>query len=104
MANVNYEKMNLKQLLNHEVRVKRAIAAVRDRSRSEARHKVDAVLKEMGFSLKDIYGGRGGRGGKVAPKYRNPDDPSETWTGRGRQPRWLVAKIKRGSKVDDFRI
>jgi DNA-binding protein H-NS len=41
---------------------------------------------------------------RVFPKYRNPAMPSETWSGRGKQPRWLVAAIKSGRKVDDFRI
>jgi DNA-binding protein H-NS len=40
----------------------------------------------------------------VVPKYRNPNEPSETWTGRGKQPRWLVAALKSGKRIDDFRI
>ena len=40
----------------------------------------------------------------VAPKYRNPDKPSETWAGRGRQPRWLVAKLRLGKRISDFKI
>ena len=41
---------------------------------------------------------------RVLPKYRNPSMPSETWSGRGKQPRWLVAAIKSGRKIDDFKI
>ena len=41
---------------------------------------------------------------RVFPKYRNPQTPSETWSGRGKQPRWLVAAIKTGRKIDDFKI
>jgi DNA-binding protein H-NS len=40
----------------------------------------------------------------VSPKYRNPDQPSETWSGRGKQPRWLVAQLRSGKRVEDFRI
>ena len=40
----------------------------------------------------------------VVPKYRNPNDSSETWSGRGKQPRWLVALLKAGKQIDDFRI
>nr|WP_283807302.1 H-NS histone family protein [Bradyrhizobium lablabi] len=36
-------------------------------------------------------------------KYQNPDQPSETWTGRGKQPRWLVAQLKLGKRIDDSR-
>ena len=41
---------------------------------------------------------------EVAPKYRNPEEPSETWAGRGKQPRWLVAQLRSGKRIDDFRI
>lgn len=40
----------------------------------------------------------------VVPKFRNPDDPSETWAGRGKQPRWLTEQLRSGGKMDDFRI
>jgi DNA-binding protein H-NS len=41
---------------------------------------------------------------RVFPKYRNPAKPSETWAGRGKQPRWLIAQLRAGRKLDDFRI
>ena len=41
---------------------------------------------------------------RVFPKYRNPQMSSETWSGRGKQPRWLVAAIKSGRKIEDFMI
>jgi DNA-binding protein H-NS len=44
------------------------------------------------------------KGRKVAPKYRNPQNRSETWAGRGATPRWLRAYIKSGRKLEDFAI
>jgi DNA-binding protein H-NS len=41
---------------------------------------------------------------RVFPKYRNPNEPSETWSGRGKQPRWLTAALKRGRAIDEFAI
>ena len=41
---------------------------------------------------------------QVLPKYRNPDAPHETWSGRGKQPRWLAKALTEGSKIEDFRI
>ena len=41
---------------------------------------------------------------QVYPKYRNPAEPSETWAGRGKKPRWLTAQLKSGKQIDDFRI
>jgi DNA-binding protein H-NS len=46
----------------------------------------------------------GGARGAVAPKYRNPDNPGETWAGRGLKPRWLSAALKAGGKLEDFSI
>src|SRR4249919_789232 len=40
----------------------------------------------------------------VLPKYCNPDQPLETWAGRGKQPRWLVAQLRSGMRIDDVRI
>jgi DNA-binding protein H-NS len=40
----------------------------------------------------------------VFPKFFNPDDPSQTWAGRGKQPRWMMQQLKSGRHVDDFRI
>ena len=47
---------------------------------------------------------RGGARGKVEPKYRNPENPAETWAGRGLKPRWLTTAIKAGKKIEDFSI
>ena len=41
---------------------------------------------------------------KVVPKFRNPKNRSETWAGRGKQPRWLTAQLRSGKKLEDFRI
>jgi DNA-binding protein H-NS len=41
---------------------------------------------------------------QVFPKYRNPTEPSETWAGRGRKPRWLTAQLESGKQIDDFQI
>lgn len=98
------ERMSLKQLQELEVKLKRAKAGVEDRSRAEVRKKVEAIVAESGFKMSDIFGARGGKGRTVAAKYANPDDPSETWTGRGRKPRWLAAKLKDGGKIEKFLI
>jgi DNA-binding protein H-NS len=51
-----------------------------------------------------VKGGRGGLRGPVAPKYRNPANPTETWAGRGLKPRWLAAALKSGKKLEHFSI
>jgi DNA-binding protein H-NS len=41
---------------------------------------------------------------KVAPKYRNPAKPSETWSGRGKKPKWVIAQLQAGKTLDDLAV
>lgn len=106
----NIDKMSLKELVDLEAKVQKAIAAVRDRERSELKEKMAELAKNHGFSVNELFGGvRGGRGagkGKSlgAAKYANPENKSDTWTGRGRKPNWLVERLKKGAKLNDFAI
>jgi DNA-binding protein H-NS len=87
------------------------------------RKKVRALAESEGYSIAELFGtgtaagatrtagagkakkaAAGRKLGKVAPKYRNPANPKETWTGRGKQPRWLAAETAKGRKLDDFLI
>jgi DNA-binding protein H-NS len=107
MASINVDKMSLKDLLELEVRVQKAIMHAKQRERTELKQKMIAMAENAGFTLAELVGGGRGsalKGGKVAPKYMNPDNKNETWTGRGRKPRWLAAKLSKGGKIDDFRI
>ena len=111
MASVNLDKMSLKELRDLKVRVERAIETARERHKESVRSKIDQLVLKEGFSpdeaaeLLGLARGRGGRkGSKVAPKYRNPDNRSETWTGRGRQPRWVADRVAKGAKLADFAI
>ena len=61
-------------------------------------------LSRFGTGRVASYGFRGGSRGTVSPKYGNPDNPTETWAGRGLRPRWLAAAIKAGRKLEDFAI
>ena len=61
-------------------------------------------LSRYGGGGMGAKGMRGGPRGSVAPKYRNPDNPAETWAGRGLKPRWLAAALKSGKKLEHFAI
>lgn len=108
MATVNYDKMSLKELLDHEARITKAIAAARKNEFTNARQKVIAMAESLGYKIEELAGGtragKRGNGAKVAVKFRNKDNPEETWTGRGRQPKWLAAKLAKGAKLSDFAV
>lgn len=77
-----------------------------EQKRAAERLKITDKFAEMaakaGYSLDQLFGKHGPA--KVAPKYRNTKNPSETWTGRGRQPTWLAKAIEGGAKLEDFVI
>lgn len=99
MKDNQLEKLSVKELRELKSRIDSAIASRQSKDRAELKQKMIALAEEAGLSLDDVIGSRrGGRGkGSVAVKYRHPDDPSMTWTGRGRRPRWLdgVANIEK---------
>jgi DNA-binding protein H-NS len=98
------DRMSLRELQELELKVKKARATAQDRNRADLRKKMESMAADAGFKISDIFGGRGGKGRTVAAKYVNPDEPSETWTGRGRKPRWLNAKLQEGAKLEKFII
>lgn len=105
MAIPNIDKLSLKELLELDGRLKKQIVVAKEREKADVRQKMMALAEESGFSVGELFAsGRGGKGGKVAIKYRNKDNPSETWTGRGRQPKWLAAALKKGSRLQDFAV
>lgn len=106
MASINVEKLSLKELVDLETRVKKAIVMAKNREQDEFLADVKAMAAKRGIALGEVFGGgkSGAKGSKVAVKYRNRDNPAETWTGRGRQPKWLAAAIKKGAKIQDFAI
>ena len=106
MAAINVDKMSLKELITLEGKIKSAIAEARMKERGELKSKVAALAASHGFSVAELFGGRGA--GKVKPtgiaRYANPDDATDTWTGRGRKPNWLIARLKKGADLAEFEI
>lgn len=66
----------------------------------ETRAKIDGILASAGLTIGEVYPTRGGKGARspkaaVAPKYRNPDNATQTWSGRGKRPLWFVEALKK---------
>jgi DNA-binding protein H-NS len=104
------ENMSLKQIEALEARIADAKAAAEEEAKAEIKAKIDAILENSGLTIGDLYPvarrgkGRSKAGGKVAVKFRNPKDPSQTWSGRGRRPLWLVEAVKKGAKQESFAV
>ncbi|MGD9783379.1 MAG: H-NS family nucleoid-associated regulatory protein [Hyphomicrobiaceae bacterium] len=106
---INVEKMSLKEMQDLEAKLSKAKAAAHSKAKADMKQKIENMLNSAGMSIQDLYpstrAGRGriGAAGKAA-KYVNPENRSETWTGRGRKPNWLVSKIAKGAKMQDFAV
>lgn len=99
---MNLKSMSLEKLSKLKDQVDAALVA----KVADERHTLEARLGALS-RINNGSARRGRavmRGGAVAPKYRNPDNPGETWAGRGLKPRWLTAALKAGHKIEDFLI
>ena len=95
------KSMSVEKLQDLKTRVEAALHA----KVTERRRELESELSKLaGYDGARGRTGRGGARGVVAAKYRNPENPSETWAGRGLAPRWLAAQLKAGKKKEDFLI
>ena len=101
MAGVNLSGMTVEALMDLRKRVDGMLLEHRAEIQKQI-ERMDRAIAVVGGAR--VVGGRGSvlKGRKVPPKYRGPS--GETWAGRGAKPRWLVAAIKRGKKLEDFLI
>jgi DNA-binding protein H-NS len=99
------EKMSYAELSEMEGQIERLKIDKQNSERIAVRKQLTELAKQHGFDIRDLLDGRRNRKGSVAPKYRDPKNPENTWTGRGRMPRWMAAATK-GSKAkkEDFLI
>ena len=98
----SFEKMNYAELLKIDEKIKTAITAKRTEDAAATKEQLRAMAEKAGFDVNELFGKRRGRRGPSSIKYRNPKDPSQTWTGRGRKPNWIVDAVKKGAKLDSF--
>ncbi|MTI03080.1 H-NS histone family protein [Roseibium sp. RKSG952] len=103
---INLEKMSRKELLELRDQVEKALKGAEIRERQEALKAAEKAAAEFGFSLSELSADalRSSKGTKAKPKYRNPADPAQTWTGRGRKPQWVHDALKAGADISDLEI
>ncbi len=102
---------SLQDLLAQRADIEKKIADAQREARADAVAKVKAMMAEFGLTAADITGKSGGvraagagkPASKVAAKYRNAAT-SETWSGRGLQPKWLKAALAGGAKIEEFAL
>lgn len=103
---MNLDEMSLTELKKLRKDVDKAITGYEHRRRREAIAAAEAAAKDKGFSLADLTGDlkktRRSATGKQQVKYRHPENPELTWSGRGRQPAWFREATESGTPREDL--
>jgi DNA-binding protein H-NS len=108
---MDLSNMSSADLRNLQEQVKRELKQRESQDLAEARQKIFAIAESVGVPLKDLVGGAGAgtarsgkKTGSVAPRYRNPADASQQWTGRGRQPKWVKEWLDAGKDIAGLKV
>lgn len=100
IKNLNPNQLN--ELIQRAETRKREIAREK---MGRVRDKLVALAKSEGFTIEELFGPRGRKTRRPAKvKYRNPADHAQTWSGRGKRPRWFSAALNAGKKEKDLLI
>lgn len=107
---INLENLSPKELAELIAKAEQQQKKLHRDRIADVRKKLVAMAKAEGYTIEELFGGgrapaaRTRGGGKVAPKYRNPADAAQTWTGRGKRPRWFNEALAQGRKESDLLI
>ena len=119
MTNIDFNTLSRAELIELRAQLDKAITSAGERDRQRALEAAEAIAREHGFALSDLApqggkgrgaGKRGGRSGAAASpapsdaRYRNPENADQTWSGRGRRPRWVHEATASGRTLDDLEI
>lgn len=102
---IDLDSLSFKELQSLSKDVSKALAGFEKRKKKQALNEMKAVAERHGLTFSDVVGVSGKvAGAKGAPKYANPDKPSQTWTGKGRKPNWVIAALEAGKSLEDLAI
>jgi len=100
---IDLESMSKDELQTLKKNVDKALAGYEKRQKELALAAAQKAAQDHGFSLDEVLGKKGS--GKTSiPKFRNPQDATQTWSGRGRQPTWYKDAINAGADPSDLAI
>lgn len=105
MTDIDLNSLTRNELETLKKDVEKALKTVETRQRKQAREAAEAKAREMGFSLDELLG-QPKKSSKtpLPPKYRHPENPALTWSGRGRQPAWFKEALEAGTAPEDMEI
>lgn len=101
----NLNAMSLKELKDLQAQVAKAIATFEDRRRKEAIAELQEFARIKGFNLEELTSvSLVRRRAPAVAKYANPADATDTWSGRGRKPRWFIDALAAGKQPEELAV
>jgi DNA-binding protein H-NS len=97
MAPIDLSGYDLAELKGLHFDIEQEIKRRLSDEREQARARIRALAAQANIPLDALVK-------KALPRYRNPADSGQTWTGRGRQPRWVAEALASGRSLDEFKI
>jgi DNA-binding protein H-NS len=104
MLDIDLENLELPELKKLHKDVEKAITSFEARKKREALAAARAIAEENGYKLDELMSDSSSKKKSAPPKYKNPDNASDTWTGKGRQPKWFKDKVSAGVDPDTMLI
>lgn len=103
---MDLSNMSVGDLRNLQEQIKQEMKQREHQEVQQAREQILAIAQKVGVPLKDLMTtpARGAKTGTVAVRYRHPDNSSQQWTGRGRQPKWVKEWVEGGKSLDKLRV
>jgi DNA-binding protein H-NS len=101
---MDLSNMSLGDLRNLQDQIKQEMKKREHQEVAKAREQILAIAQSVGVPLKDLVANTRGKGTSVAVRYRHPDNASQQWTGRGRQPKWVKDWVESGKSMDKLRV
>ena len=103
MTDINIDGLSVEQLEALKNDIDKAVEGKKTSELLEVRAKLDELIDNSPFTLEEVLEAQKMRK-PVEPKYRNPNDANQTWTGRGRKPLWVVEHLENGGSLEEVLI
>ena len=111
MATIDLSNYNLGELKGLQFDVEKEIKSRQQQEVRKAREQILAIAQDVGLPVEALLSAKTGKSGKPrkggqstgSAQYRNPNDNAQTWTGRGRKPKWVIDALSNGKNLGDLR-
>ena len=107
MNQINVENLSAEELKKLVADAENALRQRHQKRIAELRSEAEELARELNTSVEELFGlsakGKAGKS-KLPPKFMNPENPEQTWTGRGKRPAWLNEALASGKRLEDMKI